>query len=231
MRMDDSGIDSGKGVGKGRKAGGQARFFRLLWIATALCLSGCAHNRARPEDPPAQLKAERSRNRKIEALSRENSVLAEEKGLLEKDVSRLREELERTHRARERERGHSDSALSVMEATVERLDDSLDQVRGSFQDSLDALCERTQSEMDSLRRGYALAEDSLQRGIKDADRESERRGRELDRIEAQYEKERYAWERMKEELFRRLEAQAGRLPLAQGPLPAMGNAADTLARP
>lgn len=224
--------DSGKNGGKGRGAGGRVLFFRLLpWVSLALCLAGCAHNRARPEDLSAQLKAERSRNRKIEALSRENSVLAEEKNLLEKDVSRLREELERTHRARDRERSFSDSALRVREETVERLDDSLDQVRETFQDSLDAEREGRRAEADSLRRGFAFLEDSLRRGIANADRECENRGRELSRLEAQYEKDRYAWERMKEELFRRLEAQAGRMPLAQGPLPATGNAADTLPLP
>jgi hypothetical protein len=228
MRM----YQSGKKGGKWSRTGIRGPFSRLLpWIALALGLAGCAHNHPRPDDTSARLKAERIRKRKIEALSRENSVLAEEKGLLEKDVSRLREELERTRRDRERERGRSDSALGAMDEKVESLDDSLDEVRGGFQDSLDGLRERRQSELDSLRRAYALSEDSLQRGIKDAERECERRGRDLGRLEAQYEKDRYAWERMKEELFRRLETQAGRMPLAQGPLPMTGNVADTLPRP
>ncbi len=177
------------------------KFLPLLLSLTLL--GGCAANRSR-----AQIDDLRKQNKAklagLEALTRENDVLLQEKAEAESDLASLRKALGKERQRADEERAAHAAYRRQVEAALQTL-----------ADSLETQAERFDGERDSLADAYAAHDDSLAGRIQALERsakraKADRKGliRSLeDQVAAEKgarERDRFAAERMQEELFRRL---------------------------
>ncbi len=164
----------------------------------------CAGNRACRDNLIDMRKSQRQMVMRDEALSRENSILAEEKSDLEKDVAALRDDLER-----ERKRGTADRAShkAYERSTQQRLtglEDSLEDLRDEMAEGMDSLRQSGEARVDSLKKRATESEAGLRKEFSESVHDAGKRQEQLHRLQSQYDRDRYAWDRMKDELFQRL---------------------------
>lgn len=178
-----------------------SRFVPFLLAASFL--GGCAAGKSR-----AQLDALRKDNKAkqagLDALTRENAVLLQERIEAENDLASVRKAMQKERQRADEERAAHAAYRRQSEAALQTLSDSLE-----------AQEERFDSDRDSLAEAYAARADSLERRIRELGRsadlaKADRKGR-IRSLEEQVaaakearERERFAADRMKEELFQRL---------------------------
>lgn len=173
-----------------------------LLLAAAL-LGGCAAGKSR-----AQIDALRKDNKAkqagLEALTRENDVLLQEKSEAENDLASVRKALQKEHQRADEERAAHGAYRRQAEAALETLSDSLEAQEERFDADRDSLAEAYAARVDSLERRIRGLESSA--NLAKADRKGRIRSLEEQVAAAKEarERERFAADRMKEELFRRL---------------------------
>jgi len=202
-------------------------------LLSLILLGGCAGGKTR-----AQLDTLRKDNKAkqagMEALTRENAVLLQERTEAENDLASMRKSMLKERQRSDDERAAHGAYRRQSEAALQALSDSLE-----------AKEERFDAERDSLTEAYAARADSLERRIRALERSAflaraDRKGRLRD-LEVQVaaeksalDRERFAADRMKEELFRRLSETQRELDRIRAFLPrtaaAGGSPSDTAQR-
>jgi hypothetical protein len=177
------------------------RFVPFL-LATAL-LGGCAAGKSRAQIDVLR-KDNKAKQAGLEALTRENDVLLQEKSEAESDLASVRRALQKEHQRADEERAAHGVYRRQAEAALEALSDSLEAQEERFDADRDSLAEANAARVDSLERRIRGLESSA--NLAKADRKGRIRSLEGQVAAAREagERERFAAERMKEELFRRL---------------------------
>lgn len=172
-------------------------------LLAAALLSGCAGGKSRAQID-ALRKDGKAKQAGLEAVTRENAVLLQEKAEAENDLASARNTLKKERQRADEERTAHAAYRRQAEGALQTLSDSLE-----------AQEERFDSDRDSLAEAYSARADSLERRIRELERSAslasaDRKGR-IRSLEEQVaaakevrERERFAADRMKEELFRRL---------------------------
>ncbi len=175
----------------------------LIISISGIILWGCASSKDRIQLGDLR-KENKLRLATINALSRENEILHEENVESERDLAALRKTLQMERQRADEERTAHKALKRQFEAEAVALSDSLEELEDGFQTEEDSLAQAAVALSDSLKGRIQLIESQLAKSSANSNDRIKVLEDSLMQERAQYDRELFATERMKDELFRRL---------------------------
>ncbi len=179
-------------------------FSGFVTLAALLFFSACAGGKNQNLIDEYR-RSEKAQQKRIEALSRENAVLVEERAEMERDLVEIRERHDKLKKTREGERAGHKAYRTENEGRIRTLRDSLAAADARQAAALEEAHTIANLTIDSLSQKASALEATLERKEADLARENRSLKDELAKRKAVYDKEKYAWDRIKEELFQKLQ--------------------------